>query len=195
MLLVKREADIVAVVKDRGVVSVADLASRFDVTEMTIRRDLKKLETLHLLRRIRGGAVRMEDAAPNTPLGIINSGAVATNILPDALILAPVQDRAAHTLRERAFRSRIPLIAEGAPQEGAIYVGANDYQVTQLLGYWTANYVRQHLDCKAYVLNIGLPQLANAADRSAGFAQGLRAEPQIMVQIVSVDGRGLYNDA
>src|SRR6185436_15876435 len=109
MLLVKREADIVAVVNERGAISVHELSSLFDVTGMTIRRDLRKLEMLRLLRRTRGGAVCLEDAAPNTPLGIISSADYGA--LPDALILAPVQDRAAHTLHERALRSRIPLIA------------------------------------------------------------------------------------
>lgn len=195
MLLVKREADIVAFVNERGAVSVHELSSLFDVTDMTIRRDLRKLEMLRLLRRTRGGAVRLEDAAPNTPLGIISSADAVYGTLPDALILAPVQDRAAHTLRERALRSRIPLIAEGAPQEGAVYVGPENFQATKRLGHWTAQYVRQHLSGRVCVLDIGLPQLPNTVDRSAGFSAGLRAEQQNAVQIVSVDGRGLYNDA
>jgi DeoR/GlpR family transcriptional regulator of sugar metabolism len=40
-----------------GRVEVGDLASRFDVSEMTVRRDLEELERLGLCRRVHGGAV------------------------------------------------------------------------------------------------------------------------------------------
>ncbi len=39
-----------------GAVRVKDLADRFGVSEMTIRRDLEELERLGVLRRVRGGA-------------------------------------------------------------------------------------------------------------------------------------------
>jgi len=40
-----------------GQVSVADLTDRLDVSEVTIREDLKFLEQRHILTRVRGGAV------------------------------------------------------------------------------------------------------------------------------------------
>jgi DeoR family fructose operon transcriptional repressor len=40
-------------------VAVTELASRFDVTTETVRRDLSQLEKLKLLRRVHGGAVSM----------------------------------------------------------------------------------------------------------------------------------------
>jgi DeoR family transcriptional regulator of aga operon len=40
-----------------GRVSIADLKDRLGVTEVTIREDLKYLETINVLKRIRGGAV------------------------------------------------------------------------------------------------------------------------------------------
>jgi DeoR/GlpR family transcriptional regulator of sugar metabolism len=42
---------------ERGSVAVMDLVARFDVSEMTIRRDLVILERKGLLRRVHGGAV------------------------------------------------------------------------------------------------------------------------------------------
>lgn len=44
-------------------VSVADLASRFDVTTETIRRDLDVLDRRGILRRVHGGAVVAENVA------------------------------------------------------------------------------------------------------------------------------------
>jgi DeoR family fructose operon transcriptional repressor len=44
-------------------VSVADLASRFDVTTETIRRDLDSLDKRGILRRVHGGAVVAENVA------------------------------------------------------------------------------------------------------------------------------------
>jgi DeoR/GlpR family transcriptional regulator of sugar metabolism len=42
---------------DRGQVAIGELAAEFDVSEMTIRRDLEELEGQGVARRIRGGAI------------------------------------------------------------------------------------------------------------------------------------------
>lgn len=46
-------------VGERGTVRIDELASDFGVSEMTIRRDLDELETLGLVRRVRGGAIAL----------------------------------------------------------------------------------------------------------------------------------------
>lgn len=46
-------------IADRGAVRIAELAKDFGVSEMTIRRDLDELETLGLVRRVRGGAIAL----------------------------------------------------------------------------------------------------------------------------------------
>jgi DeoR family glycerol-3-phosphate regulon repressor len=51
-----RQAAILEAVQTHGAASVADLASRFNVTHQTIRRDLKALETRGLLQKAFGGA-------------------------------------------------------------------------------------------------------------------------------------------
>jgi DeoR/GlpR family transcriptional regulator of sugar metabolism len=50
-----------------GAVRVARLAARFDVNASTIRRDLKALEEQGVIRRVRGGAVAVEEVAPQGP--------------------------------------------------------------------------------------------------------------------------------
>ena len=53
----ERHQAIAELVAGRGRVSVTELASHFDVTSETVRRDLSQLERLQLLRRVHGGAV------------------------------------------------------------------------------------------------------------------------------------------
>lgn len=55
-----RRASIVATVENAGYASVADLAETFSVTEMTIRRDVRLLADQGLVRRVHGGASRVD---------------------------------------------------------------------------------------------------------------------------------------
>ncbi|WP_127588420.1 DeoR/GlpR family DNA-binding transcription regulator [Paenibacillus koleovorans] len=53
----ERQETILTLLHEEGEVKIAALSKRFDVTEMTIRRDLEKLEQLSLLFRTLGGAI------------------------------------------------------------------------------------------------------------------------------------------
>lgn len=66
MALNKRQSDILTLLKNRGRASVKSLAEKFFVSEMTVRRDLKQMETLGYVQRYAGGAVyqREESAMP-----------------------------------------------------------------------------------------------------------------------------------
>lgn len=54
---VRRLAEIVALAREGGRVSVEDLADRFRVTQQTIRRDLNELCGQRVLTRVHGGAI------------------------------------------------------------------------------------------------------------------------------------------
>lgn len=56
--------------QERGEVQVSSLASEFDCSEMTIRRDLESLEELGGLRRVHGGAVSLYLSADEAPFDI-----------------------------------------------------------------------------------------------------------------------------
>ena len=60
MLKEKRQDLIVEMVNDKDLIEVSDLTMILDVTEMTIRRDLKELEEKGLLKRIHGGAKKIK---------------------------------------------------------------------------------------------------------------------------------------
>jgi DeoR/GlpR family transcriptional regulator of sugar metabolism len=57
MLASQRRAQIAAEVRRSGAARVADLTARFDVSDMTIRRDLELLESAGGVRKVHGGAV------------------------------------------------------------------------------------------------------------------------------------------
>jgi DeoR/GlpR family transcriptional regulator of sugar metabolism len=53
---------------NRGEVGIAELAAEFDVSEMTIRRDLEELEDEGVARRVRGGAIATVSRSYEPPL-------------------------------------------------------------------------------------------------------------------------------
>jgi len=57
MISEERHQIILGLLDSHGSVTVADLVARFNVSEMTVRRDLDALERKGLLRRVHGGAV------------------------------------------------------------------------------------------------------------------------------------------
>lgn len=57
-----RRAAVMELARHDGMVRVADLSARFGVSEVSIRRDLAKLEEYGLLRRVRGGALALGGA-------------------------------------------------------------------------------------------------------------------------------------
>jgi len=65
-LTAERRAAIAKMVARNGAVRVAELAARFGVNAATIRRDLQALDEQGVVRRVHGGAVAVERAAPET---------------------------------------------------------------------------------------------------------------------------------
>ncbi len=57
MLAAQRRAGIVSLLESAGGVSVSELATRFEVSDMTIRRDLENLAEAGLIAKVHGGAV------------------------------------------------------------------------------------------------------------------------------------------
>ncbi|KGJ78361.1 D-beta-D-heptose 1-phosphate adenosyltransferase [Cryobacterium roopkundense] len=67
MFAEERQLLIATLVSDRGRVTVSDLASRFNITSETVRRDLDTLETARQLRRVHGGAVAIDRMSMSEP--------------------------------------------------------------------------------------------------------------------------------
>lgn len=62
-----RQSEIIDALDNQGLLSVKELGDRFDVSEMTIRRDLLELEVAGLIRRVHGGATRSLGRAYEPP--------------------------------------------------------------------------------------------------------------------------------
>ena len=57
MLSIERRNQIVKILREKNSATVKELSSMFDVTDMTINRDLKTLSEQNIIKRIHGGAI------------------------------------------------------------------------------------------------------------------------------------------
>lgn len=64
----QRQQLILEIVQNNRQISVSELSQRFDVSEVTIRRDLRELAAEGLLRRAHGGAISAAPAPPEPPV-------------------------------------------------------------------------------------------------------------------------------
>lgn len=68
LLKAERQQLILEAVKDNRQATVAELSHRFDVSQVTIRRDLRELAAQGALRRAHGGALMTASAPPEPPV-------------------------------------------------------------------------------------------------------------------------------
>lgn len=61
VVMEERRRAILQELNEKGRVRVADLSRRFGCSEVTIRNDIKNMDTEGMLKRIHGGAVRLEE--------------------------------------------------------------------------------------------------------------------------------------
>ena len=128
---------IATLVDEQGYLSVRDLSGLCQVSEVTIRRDLERLEGLQRLHRTYGGAAALRikaEPAPQSndePVSPRPTGPLADRI--DVLIttsLDPQYDFLLPELRRKA----VALIAESLPVEGAVTsVAVDNYQAGRAL--------------------------------------------------------------
>ena len=97
-----RQSEILLMIKERGTVSIGDIASRFKVSEMTVRRVLYKLADVGLVIRTPGGAM----VAP--------SGSMERTYLERVLTVAKEPEVAKAFLKFIASPEAAPLIRKSA---------------------------------------------------------------------------------
>ena len=87
MLAIERKQYIKDLLQKEKKVVVSDLATQFDVTEETVRRDLIKLENEGVARKIYGGAVLAESSDVDLPYSVKLKQAIANvteDIIPES---------------------------------------------------------------------------------------------------------------
>ena len=190
MIAEEREAVILALLQERGVVSLQTLVDRCrGVSAVTLRRDLSRLENQGKLQRTRGGAVHIR-----RPNAIVMSEPDEAQRLFDGLVLPPISGRWAHTLRQQAMRRGIPFLAESAPQVGGVYLGPTNHAASRDLGMRAG---REHGERSptAELLLVALEALPNTRERVEGFLAGFTETFQGRLISHRIDGRGIFKEA
>lgn len=67
MLAKERHQKILELLEKNGSTTISELVSKFEISEMTIRRDLDILEKRYLLRRVHGGAISTRGSSYEPP--------------------------------------------------------------------------------------------------------------------------------
>lgn len=124
MLTLERQQEILALIKQRKSVSMAELSKRFFIGEASIRRDLDKLEKKGLIKRTYGGAVLVSGLDSEIPLFIREEeqrgakqviGHLAASLVEDGNII--VMDSSSTVLSMAPYlkgRQQLTVITNGA---------------------------------------------------------------------------------
>jgi DeoR/GlpR family transcriptional regulator of sugar metabolism len=200
MRATKRLEQIVSLVEDRGFISVKELSKLCNVSEVTIRRDLQRLDEKKRLRRTHGGAVSLRPAfspgsdiyrpSPSSPQ---SEGFLTDRV--DVLIATSFDPRSDRVLLDRIEKRNIPVIAESLGMNGIkTLVAVDNYQAAMALGRWAGYYARQHFEGQAHVLDLTY-HLNNTQTRSQGFMAGLREILPMAQTILSINAQSGHQTA
>jgi len=172
-----RLEQITQLVDKRGFLSVRDLSDYFQVSEMTIRRDLQILDEAGRLQRTYGGAApinrptrQMNENLPNQPVETVDE-LLANRV--DVIITSSLERRVDDLLLDRASRMNIPIIAESASLERqASVVAVDNYKAGFELGKWAGLEFGPRFNRQLHVLDLTY-SLPNTQVRSRAFMDGL----------------------
>ena len=195
-----RMEQIVSSVEERGFISVKDLSRFFDVSEVTIRRDLQRLHDEKRLRRTYGGATSLRSVP--LPLSETRRAQLVPPQLEgfltgrvDVLIATPLDPRSDRVVLDRIEKRNMPLIAESLGMSGAkTLVAVDNYHAALALGQWAGHYAQQHFQGQAFILDLTF-YLSNTQARSQGFMAGLRQVLPMAQTILSINAQSGYQTA
>ena len=173
----QRLDQIVALVDERGFLSVGELSELCQVSEMTIRRDLGFLDEQKRLQRTYGGAasLRPKSSGLNGQASAQADEKTSNYLLDrvDALVATVVNPEYDEQVLEIVGKKNIPIIAESlAVHNAKTVVAVDNYQAGFDLGRWAGEYARQNWEGSAHVLDLTY-YLTNTQARSRGFSAGI----------------------
>ena len=193
-----RLAQIGELVDERSFVSVRDLSEIFQVSEMTIRRDLDLLNAQKRIQRTYGGAVSLNNKTA-TDKGADFQPEKNTEVLlvdqVDVLIGTSVNPYFDRLMVEKAKKKNIPFIAESIEMPNQLTIVAVDnYQAGFDLGSWSGDYLKQMGIKKAFLLDLTFSK-PNTLERSRGFIDGLNKASSASETVLSIDAHSRYATA
>jgi DeoR/GlpR family transcriptional regulator of sugar metabolism/ABC-type sugar transport system substrate-binding protein len=192
-----RHDQIVALVDEHSFLTVRDLSRQCNVSEMTIRRDLEKLDANQRLKRTYGGAVSLRSESVENGTHPANPPESETDALllgqVDVLIATSVDPYYDSLLIDRAAKENIPIIAESTemPNQRTL-VSIDNYQAGFDIGSWAGEYLTQRGIQKASLLDLTFHQ-ANTLERSRGFVDGLKTTCPAYEVVLSIDSQSRYS--
>lgn len=200
MRTVERSDQIVFLVEERGFVSVKELSGLHKVSEVTIRRDLDRLDRENRLRRTHGGAVpirvstTMTEAQSRHPSTTSLEGFSIFDKV-DVLVATSVDPHSDKLLLDRMEHHGTPVIAESIALPGMkTLVSVDNYQASHALGRWAGDYARNHFDGRAAVLDLTY-HLENTRMRSRGFIDGLKEILPESDKVLSINAQSIQSTA
>ena len=200
MLADERVEQIVSIVETQGFVSVKELSALCNVSEVTIRRDLRRLYDENRLRRTYGGAASLQPAPspdPETRQDEPSAAAAAVFFADkvDVLIAPSFDPRADQIVLARSEQRNIPIIAESIDMPGSkTLVAVDSYQAGLALGHWVGNYAQQFFEGQANALDLTY-HLENTQARSRGFSAGLKEILPAAEVVLSINAQSTWETA
>jgi DNA-binding Lrp family transcriptional regulator len=194
----ERHNKIVSLVDECGFLSVHELGEQLNVSEMTIRRDLSRLEQQGRVKKTYGGAAssRSVGAATENPDSLTDQkadGPLVDTI--DVLIATSVNPLYDALLLDRVQKRRIPVIAESVElPEGKTVVAVDNFKASHDLGQWVGRELRRRGQDKAHLLDLSF-HLRNTQTRSHSFWEGLHEACSDSEMVLSLDAQSTYHMA
>jgi DNA-binding LacI/PurR family transcriptional regulator len=175
----ERLENIILLVNERGFLSVRDLSEHFNVSEMTIRRDLQLLDETGKLQRTYGGAASINRSVPSTRENSEESLPETMDELlanrVDVIITSSLERRVDDLLLDRASKMNIPIIAESAALGKQVsVVSLDNYKAAFELGKWAGLEFGPRFNNQLHVLDLTF-SLPNTQLRSRAFMDGIHS--------------------
>jgi DeoR family transcriptional regulator, fructose operon transcriptional repressor len=188
-----RLSQILRFVEERGFASVTELSQQLQVSEMTIRRDLAKLDRQKRLQRTFGGAAALGSVGDAQPPGAPD-GPLVDRV--DVLVATALNPRyESILLGGSGSRRSIPIIAESlSVRREETVVAVDNFQAGLELGRWAGEYAREHWGGRAHVLDLTY-YLENTQTRSRGFFEGVRRDLPAAQLVLSLDAQSRFDTA
>ena len=168
---------IVESVNQRKYVTVNELSQMFDVSLVTIRRDLQLLDEQNRIRRTRGGAFPFQKAIqPSlTEFEALESSSASSFMdKVDVLITSSLGPYVDSIIMNSAKKYDLPIVAESVTiTDAQNSVAVDDEAAGYALGKEAGRYAQTHFDGKGIVLDLTY-HLINCQLRSKGFANGIQ---------------------
>jgi DeoR/GlpR family transcriptional regulator of sugar metabolism len=187
--------EIRSMITEHHFMTVAELSQKYEVSEMTIRRDLEYLESKDDIKRIHGGAIylsKVKEDEKSIKFPLTQSEDMLQLEKMDVIIASSVDSYFDSLMVNRAVKNNIPIIAESIeiPNQKTI-VAVDNYQAGFDLGEWAQKYFNKIGIKQVNLLDLTFHQ-PNTVDRSRGFIDGLNTSPNLVEKVLSINAESRY---